>query len=343
MNTQTDGENKAQTPRQSRAASQKKYLGKLYGLMAAIIVLLVALLSVLPRDTADSRDMNESDAGEAVTERPAASEGDGPIQPTEQPRAEQGEPETQEPEERSVLVPSPEPDPPISGYLAIVIDDVGNDLDALKDFLAVPASITFAVLPQRRFSVSSADAARAAGREVIMHLPMEPLGGQNPGEGAITVSLSADEIAAIIDMNLQTIPGAVGANNHMGSKATADPRVMHAVLSVLQRRGLFFLDSRTNPDTIAAPTARMLGMPFVERSVFLDNVADRGEIAAQLQKGVTLARERGYAVLIGHVTVPELATVLQESIPKLAAKGVAIEPLSAVVERAEAVYARAGN
>jgi polysaccharide deacetylase 2 family uncharacterized protein YibQ len=169
--------------------------------------------------------------------------------------------------------------------------------------------------------VESAARTAAAGKEIILHLPMEALGGANPGPGALTVDMGDREILQTIDENLGSVPGAVGVNNHMGSRATSDERVMELVLADLRRRDLFFVDSRTTVDTVAAEVAQALRTRFAERDVFLDNDPNRDAILAAVSGALDLAHRQDQVVMIGHVTVPELAEVLAEIYPILTEHG----------------------
>ena len=117
------------------------------------------------------------------------------------------------------------------------------------------------------------------------------------------------------------MPGAVGVNNHMGSVATADPRVMRAVVGVLSRRGLFFLDSRTTDATVAEKTAEEAAVPAVSRRVFLDDVATEDAVRRQLEELVRRAKQEGEAVAIGH-PYPATLAVLEKELPGLAGRGV---------------------
>lgn len=194
--------------------------------------------------------------------------------------------------------------------LYIVLDDAGHHLDHLRRFNAFPGRLTVAVLPHLRATTASARMAVALGHEVILHLPMEPSGTANPGPGAVLVRDGDDVVRARLDAALRAVPGAVGMNNHMGSRATTDERVMRALILEAQRRGLYFLDSRTSAQSIAPAVALAQGAVPLQRDVFLDNVRTEEAINAQLELGLSIAREKGYAVLIGHVTSPELARVL---------------------------------
>lgn len=218
-------------------------------------------------------------------------------------------------------------------HLYLVLDDAGHDLDHLRRFMRFPGAFTLAVLPHLPDSHRAARMAVAMGHEVILHQPMEAMGGADPGPGAVLTVHDDASIRATVRRNLSSVPGIVGFNNHMGSKATSDPRVMQAVLGAVSGTNVFFLDSRTIHTSVAAATARELGIPVVERDVFLDNVRTHEAIREQLAQGLARARERGSAVLIGHVTSAELADVLLEDYEEITAAGFRFLPLSDLVRR----------
>lgn len=217
--------------------------------------------------------------------------------------------------------------------VAIVIDDLGNELAAAERIARWQAPVAGAVLPDLRWSAASAQALTGGGKEVLLHLPMEPAGYPRvrPGPGLVLRSQSDAEIAKMIEEDLATVPGAIGVNNHMGSAATADPRVMRAVVGVLSRRGLFFLDSRTTDATVAEKTAEDASVPAVSRRVFLDDVATEDAVRAQLAELVRRAREEGHAVAIGH-PYPVTLSVLEKELPLLGSRGVRLVRVSELVK-----------
>ncbi len=213
--------------------------------------------------------------------------------------------------------------------VAIVIDDVGFEERSVRELSSLGLPLTFAILPRQRYSKSLAAELRARGHEVILHLPMEPRDypDRDPGAGAVDGGMDAGEVAAAVDRDLQDVPQAVGVNNHMGSRATADPRVMREVLEVLHRRGLYFLDSRTTRDTVAFQMARSMGIPAVERSVFLDDRREASYIEGQVRGLLRKARKEGSAVAIGH---PDPVTVraLRRSLGLLRSADIHVVPAS---------------
>ena len=213
--------------------------------------------------------------------------------------------------------------PGTTGLAAIVIDDLGNELGPAERIASWKAPVAGAVLPGVAYSAAAARALARGGKEVLLHLPMEPAGYPKvrPGPGVILRSQSDAEIVRTLESDLATVPGVVGVNNHMGSAATADPRVMRVVAGVLSDRGLFFLDSRTTDATVAERTAEEASVPAVSRRVFLDDVETEEAVSRQLAELVRRAQEEGSAVAIGH-PYPATLTVLEREMPGLAARGV---------------------
>ncbi|MEN6399286.1 MAG: divergent polysaccharide deacetylase family protein [Rectinema sp.] len=212
--------------------------------------------------------------------------------------------------------------------LIIVIDDVGYNLKELEPFLKLPFPITVAVLPQVDHTKEAAQAAKAAGKEVILHQPMQALGGNNPGPGAIYVDSNEETVRDTVTKNLDEIPEAVGMNNHMGSAVTRDSKVMHIVLDIAKSRGIYYLDSLTTSDTVTASICRELSMPYWERDVFLDNKGDRKSIRAAVEEGKKIASSHGAAVLIGHVWSAELAQTLMDIYSELVDEGYSLSTIS---------------
>ena len=257
--------------------------------------------------------------------------------PTATPTSLEGEPE-----EGASAVPVPEvtgatpgggPSGVPSGkpQVAIIIDDCGYSEDRCKVFLDMPIPITLAILPMTPHGKQTQDDALAAGQSVMLHLPMQPQSDKlNPGPVAIMTSMSDDEIRRQVEADIDSLAGVPGANNHMGSKATSDPRVMRDVLDVLHERHMFFIDSMTSGQTVAEATARDIGIPTAERNVFLDNKKDVASVTAQLEQVQLVAQRRGSAIAIGHPN-PATAEALAKMIPQMEAAGITFVPASALV------------
>lgn len=229
----------------------------------------------------------------------------------------------------------PERQPPPQGRggprIAIVIDDLGRSVDAVDALLELGEPITFAVLPFESETPQVASRLREAGAEMILHLPMEARGKNNPGPGALLLAMSRAELQQGTRQALAAVPGAQGVNNHMGSALAADGEKMKAVLEVLKEEKLFFLDSRTAADTQGYTVARRLGLPAAERQMFLDNVRDTAAIITQLQELYNLARSRGGAIAIAH-PYAETLSALRTELPRARAAGVEIVPLHQMLE-----------
>lgn len=217
--------------------------------------------------------------------------------------------------------------------IAIVIDDVGVDRPRSARAIRLPAPLTIAVLPYADAAPRFAAEARAAGHELLVHLPMEPDNGlADPGPQALLMSLDEAERLRRLRWNLGRIEGYVGVNNHMGSRFTADESRMRPVLAELKARGLLWLDSRTGPVSAGPRLALAQGIPAAERDVFLDYDGDGSHIEDQLAQAERIARKHGTAIAIGHPYDATLAA-LARWLPEARARGVMLVPVSAIVAR----------
>jgi hypothetical protein len=207
------------------------------------------------------------------------------------------------------------------GDIVLIIDDVGFDHQPMAAAMRIDPNVNFAVLPNSQRAAETAAKLHAYGFEVLCHLPMEPEGFPriSPGSGAVLTSMPNDEIVRTTTANVQEIPYARGVNNHMGSRATADRRVMTNVLGALPR-GMYFIDSRTTGSSVAAAVAREMNVRTASRNVFLDDVQTRQAIRNQLRALTRAAEEHGTAVGIGHM-YPTTVEVLSEAAPRLRSEG----------------------
>ncbi len=219
--------------------------------------------------------------------------------------------------------------------LVLVIDDVGYNLDGLKPFLDIPVPITFAVLPQLDYSKESARLIAEAGQEIILHLPLESQSGQNPGPGTLRSDMSNRDLRRELERNVDSVPGLVGMNNHMGSRGTEDVRIVREVLQFASERSMLFLDSRTTAQSVVPLMAEAVEIPFIERDVFLDNQKEKAYIMDAIEQGKAVARQKGHAVLIGHVWTEELAEVLLENYDFILDEGYDFATLSTVIFKGE--------
>ena len=161
---------------------------------------------------------------------------------------------------------------------------------------------------------------------------MEPASGANPGPGALNDAMSSSELGRATAVALDAVAGAIGANHHMGSRMSTDERSMKVVLEVLGERGLFYLDSRTSAESVGYRVGRELGVPSLERQVFLDPDRDPEAIRGQFRRLLQIAADRGTAVAIGH-PYEETVRVLREELPRALAAGFEFVEISALVER----------
>lgn len=239
-------------------------------------------------------------------------------QPPAKAPARETEPEKPKPE------PKPEPRKPEPERelpkFALVIDDLGYASPELVTRLCaqdIPFSV--AVLPFQEFTKESAEIAHDRRKEVMLHLPMEPIGypgpSKNPGPGAIMYDLSESDMRQLVRKALDAVPYSRGVNNHMGSRITPDRTRMTWILEEIKARRAFFVDSRTEKDSVAFAVATELHVPTVQRKVFLDDVKDFDEMAKQWARALGIARKEGQVLIIGHI-YPETVEALEKLIPR---------------------------
>ncbi|HBS80266.1 MAG: hypothetical protein CMK99_03120 [Pseudomonas sp.] len=201
--------------------------------------------------------------------------------------------------------------------LALVMDDLGQNAARDARVLALPGPVGMAILPDTRHATELAERANAAGKTVMLHLPMAPADGPY----AWQPQLRAAELDRRLNDALAKVPHASGVNNHMGSQMTDRQEPMASLMRELQQRHLFFLDSRTNAATVAAATAQRIGLASLSRDIFLDDDPSPEAVAAQFRAAVQLAHRQGSVVVIGHPHPATLA-LLERELPKLAAQGI---------------------
>jgi polysaccharide deacetylase 2 family uncharacterized protein YibQ len=205
------------------------------------------------------------------------------------------------------------------GDIVLIIDDLGFEGQPLERVMKLDPNINCAVLPNGTHAEQFAKRLHAGGFEILCHLPMQPRGGETPGRNAILTSMTDEQIAEATRENVESVPYARGVNNHMGSLATSDRRVMTSVLRALPE-GMYFIDSRTSGSSIAAEVAREENVRTATRHVFLDDVATEAAVRAQVAALAAAAEKRGLAIGIGHPYAVTMR-VLSEEIPELRARG----------------------
>lgn len=203
--------------------------------------------------------------------------------------------------------------------IAIIIDDIGDRYREGELAVSLPGPVACAFLPHTPHARRLAQSAYAAGKEVLLHLPLQALEDNTLlGPGAITLNITETEFRRLLAENIAAIPHATGVNNHMGSLLTRHPGHMTWLMRDLaERRGFYFVDSYTHPDSVALRMARETGVPAARRDVFLDNKPELAAIAAEFERLIALARQRGSAIGIGH-PYPETLAFLADALPRLA-------------------------
>jgi len=186
-------------------------------------------------------------------------------------------------------------------HIALIIDDIGCSVSRARQFLELGLPITYSILPRLSHSIDLACEIHRCGHEVMLHQPMEPYNSRlDPGPGALYVGDSAEKIAGVVEGNIEQVPFATGINNHMGSRFTSSEREMKETLRVVEKTGLFFVDSLTSSRSVAYKTARGFHMAAAARNIFLDNVHHEADILSQLLKLKRHALKYGRAIGIGH-------------------------------------------
>ena len=236
----------------------------------------------------------------------------------------------------SVLLPAWAETPPAAPVrVAVIIDDLGNVLEEGRRSTALPGPVACSVLPLTPHSREIARLAHAAGKEVMLHLPLESVEDMPLGPGAITLHMTESEIRQTVADDIAAIPYLVGVNNHEGSLITQHPGDMAWILSSVRTAGsYYYIDSYTSVDSVAYEIAREQGVPAARRNVFLDDVNTEVAVKQQWERLLKLARRNGFAIAIGHPKSATLA-VLEEELPKLEAEGITLVPPSKIVELQE--------
>ena len=230
-----------------------------------------------------------------------------------------------------------EPAAPTAGQqgqpIAVIIDDIGFDLRIVEELAGIPAPIAFAVLPHTPHAVEAARFLHAAGKEILLHLPMEPRSypEESPGAGALMVDMDERQIRRQLRENLTAVPYVSGVNNHMGSRFMEDEARLTLVMEELKKRGLYFVDSRTTPDSRGSEAANRTGVRFAARSLFIDRVPGYAAAMENLT-GPSRRGENGKPVLmIGH-PYPETVRALRDALPRWQAEGVRLVALKTFLE-----------
>ncbi len=303
---------KRQRPKKPLKRSAKSNIQKTYLLKAiaglGILVILVVIAGVLTRDL--------------ITKRYTAVPMTRPR--TIKPPRFEIYPNKEIPHRKSI--PKTKPSVPMElPKIAIIIDDLGYDKYIAQKFLDLDAVLTFSILPHSTHAKRIARIAHSKGFDVMLHLPMEPNEYPliNPGPGVLLTSMSPDQLINQLNEDLDTIPFVKGVNNHMGSKMTTVAPQLKQIFSILKKRKLYFIDSRTTVDTLCRSSAQLLQIPFAQKDVFIDHIPKPDFVRKTLHRLIKIADIHGEAVGIGH---PHTVTyeVLREMLPELKKKTILV-------------------
>jgi len=216
--------------------------------------------------------------------------------------------------------------------VAIIIDDIGYEMKPVRELLAIDENITFAVLPLLAHSREAAEALHQAHREILLHLPMEPLSypKEKPGSGALFTDMNDEEILFQLRRNMDSVPYASGVNNHMGSKFMADEEKLTLVFRELKKKNMFFIDSRTTGDSKTEAAAHKARLTVMSRKIFLDNERDTSKIYQILMEAARSSDGNSPLIVIGH-PYPETIQAVREAGKVYRQQGITIVPVSALL------------
>ena len=283
-------------------------------------------------ETQTAKNLPKEAAKKALHDKPKEIEKSGRENKAKKPESpiitDKPKPQEQEPDVSAYPIQDL-PELPSKGKLIFVFDDAGHNLEQLQYFLDLPFPCTIAVLPKLPNSRETARRIRAAGKELILHQPMQALNPNiNPGDGAVKPGMDREEIKKIVASNVEEIGPIAGMNNHEGSLITSDEKAMEAVLELCREKNIYFLDSRTSSKSVVPQVAKKLNMNIWERAVFLDNKRDKAYMKKQIIEGLEIASQRGEAIMIGHVFTVDLAILLKEMYSDLTQEGYTFSTIS---------------
>ncbi|MGH9404679.1 MAG: divergent polysaccharide deacetylase family protein [Terriglobia bacterium] len=220
--------------------------------------------------------------------------------------------------------------------VSIIVDDLGQNPAAARSLLRLGSPLTFSVMPHLPYSRETAEEAHRDGIEVMLHLPMQPLDDSAPdvSAGEIKTGMGSGKVNAIVASALASVPYVAGVNNHMGSRATSDPRLMGEVMAALAPRHLYYIDSRTIATSVALKAAHRAGVPSYYRSVFLDDTRTVPYTLNQLRELCRIAARSGAAIAIGH-PYPTTIAALARFLPTLERQDIQLVRVSALLRLPE--------
>jgi len=222
-----------------------------------------------------------------------------------------------------------------AGYIAIIMDDLGSSAIRAEQLIQMPAQLTYSFLPHTPYAEQYAQVAHQQGKEVMLHLPMQPMSDKDMGPGGLSQNMSQAKFITTVREAIQAIPFAVGVNNHMGSLLTRSVKNMHWLMQELKsRNNLYFVDSRTHGATVAGQIAERNHLRNTSRDIFLDHVIEKEAIDIQFERLLKRVKFSGYALAIGH---PHSLTIeaLEYWIKVIEEQDIQIVPVSKYIELIE--------
>lgn len=316
---------KKQQKQQLPAKGRSKGKGSRYDrfVLAGIVITLVAIVLVLWGPLRKFRPFEPKKAAEQAQKK------QGPEQPEKRTGKKERAPDREPKKHEEKMAGRTGPG---ALLVAIVIDDLGQDMKYAQDLIALPYRITFAVMPGLPQTRKVSDLAKQNNREVLLHLPMEYHSRNGkPARGMLRSDMTPMDFLNTLTEDLVSVPGAIGVNNHEGSSLTENKEAMKFLMAELKARNLYFLDSMTSPKSIAFGTAREFGIKTAKRDVFLDNDSDHPEaIRKQLDELERIAKDHGRAIGIGHPHATTIAE-LRKWLPSAEKQGISIVPVSKLI------------
>lgn len=217
--------------------------------------------------------------------------------------------------------------------ISIIIDDMGYRLNSGTKAISLPGALTYSFLPHAPHAISLSKSAHQQSKEIMLHIPMEAESGKNLGPGGLTECMSQKQFIEVLEANIESVPYAIGFNNHMGSLLTKSQSWMTRLMREMSNnRNLYFVDSRTTRDSVALTVARTEGLQSITRDIFIDHEESNQFIQQQLKKLVKRAKRKGTALAIAH---PKKITleILEKWLPTLKSQGVKLVSVSNLIKR----------
>lgn len=215
--------------------------------------------------------------------------------------------------------------------VAIIIDDIGNNIPLGERAAALNGNLTLSVLPKTPGAKLIAISAHRSGKEIMLHAPMSNKSDRALGPGALTTEMNQQTFIDTLTEDILSIPYIKGVNNHMGSELTTHKKQMRWVMDELKKRDLYFIDSLTNGSSVAHRIAKKNNIPTQVRDIFLDHDNSTAAIEAAFKQLMHISKRNGYAIAIGH-PYPETLDVLERFLPLLEANNIELVHVSELLK-----------